>query len=190
MNYRQKVCAKSLAALFNRTFYQRYNTQLVGGGHEPEYIPVGEKVNYHRIIFTRDYVASALHEIAHWCIAGKLRREQHDYGYWYIPDGRSASEQANFEKVEAKSQALEWIFTQAAGCRFSISIDNLDNTESLYAGPSERFKNNIANNAKYYCEGGLNDRALIWLTALVSEYSNSDVSECLSLKHYTLDELS
>lgn len=189
MNFRQKVCAKSLIALFNQTFYQHYNTQLIGGGHEPEYIPAGEEINYHRVIFTRDYIASALHEIAHWCIAGKQRREQHDYGYWYIPDGRSASEQADFEKVEAKSQALEWVFTQATNSRFRISIDNLDNSGNLYNGPSERFKNNIANCAKYYCEGGLNQRALTWLTALVSEYSNSDVSECLSLKHYTIDAL-
>ncbi len=191
MNSNQKVCDKRLIKLFNRTFYQSHNTQLVGGGQEPEYIPADQKVDHHRVIFTHDYSASALHEIAHWCIAGEVRRQQHDYGYWYIPDGRSVSEQANFEKVEAKSQALEWIFTQAIGCQFRVSIDNLDNTASRCDGPSERFKTNIVSCAKHYCEGGLNDRALAWVAVLMSEYSNNaDVSECLDSQRYSINALS
>ncbi len=40
-----------------------------------------------------DFFASALHEISHWCVAGKARREQVDFGYWYCPDGRDAMTQ-------------------------------------------------------------------------------------------------
>ncbi len=177
--------------LFHEAFYQSHNTQLIGGGQEPEYIPANQEVEHHRIIFTYDYVASALHEIAHWCIAGKQRRQLHDYGYWYTPDGRSAREQAEFERVESKSQALEWIFTQAVGARFRISVDNLDNMASRCDGPSERFKHNIVECAKCYCGGGLNDRALTWIAVLGAEYnSNFDMAECLALKHYSINALS
>ncbi len=53
------------------------------------------------------FYASALHEIAHWCIAGENRCQQVDYGYWYEPNGRSEERQFEFEKVEVKPQALE-----------------------------------------------------------------------------------
>ena len=48
-----------------------------------------------------------------------------DYGYWYQPDGRDEQTQAEFEKVEVKPQALEWIFTQSLGQEFFLSTDNL-----------------------------------------------------------------
>jgi elongation factor P hydroxylase len=82
-------------------------------------------VLYHRIIFARGFYASALHEIAHWCVAGPERRLLEDFGYWYQPDGRSAELQAEFEKVEIRPQAYEWILAQSAGFAFSVSCDNL-----------------------------------------------------------------
>ena len=82
-----------LVDIFNQAFSDGYNTRLVKGGKEPEYLPADDDCHYHRIIFTRDYFASALHEIAHWCIAGEQRRQQHDYGYWYAPDGRNIQQQ-------------------------------------------------------------------------------------------------
>ncbi len=54
---------------------------------------------------SRTVFASALHEISHWCIAGKARRELVDFGYWYCPDGRDAMTQSQFEDVEVKPQA-------------------------------------------------------------------------------------
>ena len=70
--------------------------------------------------------ASALHEISHWCVAGKARREQVDFGYWYCPDGRDAMTQSQFEDVEVKPQAFEWLFCVAAGFPFNVSCDNLE----------------------------------------------------------------
>ncbi|MDI8993212.1 elongation factor P hydroxylase, partial [Salmonella enterica subsp. enterica serovar Anatum] len=39
------------------------------------YLPADAQVPYHRIVFAHGFYASALHEISHWCIAGKARRE-------------------------------------------------------------------------------------------------------------------
>ena len=117
---------RDLIRLFEACFYRDYNTRLIAGGDEPVYLPADAHNPSHRIIFTRDYFASALHEIAHWCIAGEARRQQQDYGYWYCPDGRDASQQAAFEKVEIRPQALEWAFNAACGSVFRVSTDNLD----------------------------------------------------------------
>jgi len=73
-----------------------------------------------------DFAASALHEIAHWCIAGRARRQLVDYGYWYRPPPCSEAEQQVFYAVEARTQALERIFAEGCGCEFRISPDNLE----------------------------------------------------------------
>ena len=104
---------RALCALFDRVFREDQNTVLVAGGEEPVYLPADERFPHHRIVFRHDYVASALHEVAHWCVAGAARRALTDYGYWYAPDGRSTERQAEFEAVEARPQALEWIFSSA-----------------------------------------------------------------------------
>ncbi len=56
----------------------------------------------------------------------RLRREQVDFGYWYCPDGRDAMTQSQFEDVEVKPQAFEWLFCVAAGFPFNVSCDNLE----------------------------------------------------------------
>lgn len=113
-----------LIALFDAEF-EPENTVLVRGEDEPIYLPADDDHPRHRVIFAHGFYASALHEIAHWCIAGAQRRLLVDYGYWYRPDGRDAAEQREFEQVEARPQALEWAFCIAAGKRFNVSVDNL-----------------------------------------------------------------
>ncbi|SIN76330.1 elongation factor P hydroxylase [Salinivibrio sp. ES.052] len=114
-----------LIRLFNQTFLATFNTELLLGGDEPIYLPLDAKHPHHRVIFARGFFASALHEIAHWTIAGEKRRQLEDYGYWYHPDGRDADTQAAFEAVEVKPQAIEWIFSVSCGFRFQVSCDNL-----------------------------------------------------------------
>ena len=114
-----------LVSLFDRCFAVDFNTRLVGGNPEPEYLPADVNNSAHRILFTRDYFRSALHETAHWCVAGADRRLLPDFGYWYAPDGRTADQQRVFEQAEVKPQALEWIFCAATGHRFDVSTDNL-----------------------------------------------------------------
>lgn len=98
------------------------NTRLVGGYDEPFYLagPPSE------IRFREDFLRSALHEVAHWCIAGAERRKQDDFGYWYCPDGRDQAQQQAFEQVEIRPQAIEAEFCQAIGIAFRPSQDNLN----------------------------------------------------------------
>ncbi|MDW6001499.1 elongation factor P hydroxylase [Vibrio mangrovi] len=117
---------QDLINIFNCTFSGRYNTRLVSGDDEPIYLPAGGPVSYHRIIFAHGFYASALHEIAHWCVAGPERRLLEDFGYWYEPDGRTREVQAAFELVEVRPQAYEWILSVSAGFPFSVSCDNLN----------------------------------------------------------------
>jgi elongation factor P hydroxylase len=133
--------------------------------------------------YTCDYPASALHEAAHWCVAGVQRRQLPDYGYWYAPDGRCVEQQAEFERVEVKPQALEWIFARACGRRFRISADNLAGG----LGPSEAFKSAIWRQVQDYCGGGINARAQAFACALAREFGRP---EPLSGALYQLADLS
>ncbi|CAH0525266.1 elongation factor P hydroxylase [Vibrio hippocampi] len=117
---------QDLISIFNQTFFSQYNTKLVRGDDEPIYLPADSDYDYHRIIFARGFYASALHEIAHWCVAGPERRLLEDFGYWYHPDGRSEQVQAEFEQVEIRPQAYEWILSMSAGFGFTVSCDNLN----------------------------------------------------------------
>lgn len=117
-----------LIHVFNQEFGPRYQTKLVRGDDEPIYLPVTETRSTAQIVFAHGYFASAMHELAHWCIAGKKRRGLVDFGYWYQPDGRDEAKQKEFESVEVKPQAMEWIL--AVSCRhpFRFSADNLNGT--------------------------------------------------------------
>lgn len=125
----------ALIQLFNQLFIDQ-QVQLVRGSHEPEYFPAhnGELA---RIEFAHGFFNSALHELSHWCIAGKARRQLSDFGYWYAADGRSEAQQRAFERVEIKPQALECLFTLACQRPFQVSQDNLfadfDTSHSTFA---------------------------------------------------------
>jgi elongation factor P hydroxylase len=120
-------------------------------------LPYGNK-----IFFTRDYFASALHEVAHWCIAGEQRRMQVDYAYWYAPDGRDAKQQASFEQAEIKPQALEWAFSLACNKSFKVSNDNLD----LSDHDSSQFTDAVKAQLMSYLKCGMPSRAKRFLERL------------------------
>lgn len=158
--------SNDLIQIFNQCFKETYNTVLVCGEDEPLYLPADEHRSYHTIYFAYGYFSSALHECAHWLIAGKTRRLQEDYGYWYVPDGRNAEQQALFQSVEVKPQALEWILSEAAGYRFQFSLDNLDGE----APQTEVFKQHVLQQKLHYQHHGLPLRAQIFHAALLSYY--------------------
>jgi len=157
--------SETVVRLFNQVFLKSYRTRLIGGGDEPEYIPASDTNSEHNIIFTRDYFASALHEIAHWCIAGKQRRQLADYGYWYAPDGRTDNQQQQFEVVEAKPQAVEWLFSQACGSHFRLSADNLNGEVAV----SDGFKKSVLNEVQAICTHQ-NSRAITFAMILAAHY--------------------
>lgn len=177
----QSAC-HTLVMLFEQVFGDTYNTRLVSGGLEPEYIPANKDVDFHRIVFAQDYFSSALHEIAHWCVAGEQRRLLSDYGYWYVPDGRNAQQQTAFEQVELKPQALEWMFSKASNIRFRVSADNLEAGSEA----SEGFKQAIVAQAQHYCTVGVNIRAGLFIDALSKCYQTTGV---YNASHYCLEDL-
>lgn len=115
---------RQIAGCFNGSLGRTHRVRLVGGAPEPLYLPGG--TGFATIRYTRDYAASALHELAHWCRAGARRRQVVDYGYWYVPPPRSAAAQSAFSRVEVSVQALESRLCAAAGVPFRVSVDDVD----------------------------------------------------------------
>lgn len=163
----------SVIALFDNTFYQSYNTRLVHANTDPEYLPAEADISFHRICFAHGYIASALHEIAHWCVAGEARRQLVDFGYWYAPDGRNAEQQKAFLQVEVKPQALEWVFSVACGKNFRISSDNLNGVELN----TDQFETDVIEQIHYWLEHGLPQRAGMWAQACAEAFGGSHYLE-------------
>jgi elongation factor P hydroxylase len=162
---------QDLMVLFNATFIKTENTVLVKGGHEPIYIPARHSQQHHQIVFAHGYFASALHEIAHWCIAGKQRRLLEDYGYWYQPDGRDSKQQVEFEKVEVKPQAIEWAFSCASGKLFTVSTDNVKGAAVDTQGFQEAVKRQIM----LYLKHGFPSRAAEFIGVLHRFYQTDNL---------------
>ncbi|WP_199915593.1 elongation factor P hydroxylase [Saccharobesus litoralis] len=159
---------QDLIKLFDSTFYQTYNTRLIKGDEEPIYIPANQTCDYNQIVFAHGYFASGLHEIAHWCVAGKQRRQLEDYGYWYLPDGRDNQQQADFEKVEIRPQAYEWILSEAAQFNYRVSCDNLNGS----AEPDRHaFRQKIRNEVAIILEQGLPPRVAALVDSLAKFYN-------------------
>ena len=115
---------------------------------------------------------SALHEVAHWCIAGDARRQQTDYGYWY-ESARDREAQRRFEQMEIRPQALEWIFCEAAGVGFRVSQDNFD----AAAVEPTRFRKEVRDAAVDWLRRGLPDRAGTFIAALRSRADRPEITE-------------
>lgn len=170
---------EDLIRLFNHSFEKSYNTRLERGGDEPLYLPASENKPYHAIFFAHGFFSSALHECAHWFIAGEARRQLVDFGYWYQPDGRNAAQQKIFEQVEVKPQAIEWILSKAANHPFRASIDNLQGEETN----SNTFKKAIHGQVNIYLQTGLPARAEIFRQA-IGKFYGGDLS--LSLEAFNV----
>lgn len=173
---------QDLITLFDECFASEYNTRLIKGDDEPVYLPADEKRSYNAIFFAHGFFSSALHECSHWLIAGEERRKLVDFGYWYMPDGRTAEQQQLFQQVEVKPQAMEWILSKAAGHKFRVSIDNLNGAES----DTLAFKQAIHTQVQHYCHNGLSPRAHQFRTALCSFYNKGTL---LNSEDFKLEEI-
>ena len=155
--------------VFNDCFADSCNTRLLGGAVEPFYQPAAGSDDYHTLYYRADFFASALHEVAHWCIAGAQRRLQPDFGYWYAPEGRSVEQQNSFELVEYKPQALEWFFSQACAYRFQVSPDNPDLARAGLLDITS-FQRRVVAQALAWQRVGLPTRAGVFYSALCHEF--------------------
>lgn len=156
-----------LVHVFEQTFSEKWRTKLIFGASEPFYETAKNHHDFHKIYCRSDFFSSGLHEIAHWCIAGKSRLQIDDYDYWYKPDGRNLGEQKEFEKVEIKPQALEKLFCESINYKFIVSADNLH----LCSYSMDEFEKNVALQAKkYIIENNLPPRARLFIEALKKFY--------------------
>ncbi|GLP96584.1 elongation factor P hydroxylase [Paraferrimonas sedimenticola] len=171
---------EDIIGLFNQCFLTSHNTELVSGVGEPIYLPATETQRHHRIEFANGFYQSALHEIAHWCQAGEQRRQQVDYGYWYIGDGRNKQQQAAFETVEIKPQAIEWGLSVCCGMAFNVSSDNLD------GAPVNRlaFQHQVYDQVRDYLVNGFPKRAQVLMQAMCRHYFDAKLEQRLTLEHF------
>lgn len=159
-------CYNDLILIFNQLFLNSENTELIKGGDDPIYLPASNLHPRHRLCFAHGFYASALHEISHWCIAGAKRRLKEDFGYWYLPDSRNAQQQADFEYLEIKPQAIEWAFSIVANKTFQVSVDNLDGV----SGDRFAFQEKVRQQLIHYVEQGFPPRAQAFIDALIEFY--------------------
>ncbi len=163
--------AARLERVFDRCFLQDYHTCLRGGAPEPLYCPGNREDRPGILWYREDFFASALHEVAHWCIAGEARRRQVDFGYWYAPDGRDAVQQAAFEAVESRPQALEWYFSLACRYHFRLSADNLD-AGGGHLPDTTAFRRRVCAQALQWQQRGMPRRAQRFFLALCAEFGS------------------
>lgn len=161
----------ALEQLFFNEFYADYRTRLQGGAEEPLYLASEQSNTDHIIFYREDFFASALHEVAHWCIAGEQRRLKNDFGYWYNEDGRGHREQLAFERVEVKPQAIEMLFSEACQFPFQLSQDNLTNMNS----DGKAFRDQVFSQVETYNEQGLPLRAHQYYCALKNAFDKHDI---------------
>lgn len=172
-----------IEAIFNRTFSVSENTRLIGGAAEPYYQPADANCRYHRIFYREDFVASSLHECAHWLVAGEVRRLLPDWGYWYAPDGRDQAQQALFEQLEVKPQAVEWLLSCACRLPFAVSLDN--HGES--AGDGAKLKDSVYARAQWLCKQGLSGRTRQFFAVLAQAFGGALDERSLTLSRKDLD---
>ncbi len=160
--------AQRIAAVFNTLFAEPYRTVMQGGGREPLYEPPTAH-STGRVIYTQDYPCSALHEAAHWCLAGAARRLRRDYGYWYVPGPRDVTQRARFFAAELPVQSLEAAFARAAGVRFVISADD-------FAAPAcefDAFAERVQQRIESMSIASLPQRARAFHTALTQTFADA-----------------
>ena len=108
-----------------------------------------------------------------------------DFGYWYYPDGRTASQQQQFQSVEIKPQALELLFSMACSYPFRVSIDNLNSVEQsgeTAANDEQMFAQKVYQQALEFLRQGLPERPQVFLNALGDYYSTNTISAELTAR--------
>lgn len=176
----ERVAASDISSrvsqTFNGLFATSARTVMVGGGAEPLFLPASCD-RPARLVFTRDYVSSALHEAAHWCIAGAARRRLIDYGYHYYAPPRTAAQRQRFFTLERCCQALELLFATAAGQTFQVSIDDLDApSDRAIATSAANFDTEVRAAAIAMDARGLPPRAAQLRDALAAEFNSNRVT--------------
>lgn len=177
------VTAAAIVGVFNARVGPDYRTVLRGGAAEPFYRPSPDPAQPHQLHFREDFVSSSLHELAHWLVAGPARQLLPDWGYWYAPDGRDAGQQAAFEAVEVRPQALEWLLHKACRLPFRVSLDNLGD----HAGDGAGFRDRVHAMASTLHQVGISPRAEALYAALAAAFGGPADWRTISFRREELE---
>ena len=82
--------------------------------------------------------------------------------------------QLAFAEVEVKPQAIEWLFSVAAGIAFNFSADNLNEGGSVIGLQWRQFQSRVANMASSLSKTGLPRRADAFISRLAQFYGTGD----------------
>ena len=91
----------------------------------------------------------------------------------YCPDGRDAQTQSQFEDVEVKPQALDWLFCVAAGYPFNVSCDNL---EGDFEPDRVVFQRRVHAQVMDYLTNGIPERPARFIKALQNYYHTPELT--------------
>jgi elongation factor P hydroxylase len=164
---------EQLIEIFDGCFADDFNTRLIKGDDEPIYLPADARFRITASSLPTAF-ASGLHEISHWCIAGKRVAS-----WWTSVTGTArtddAATQGQFEDVEVKPQALEWLFCVAAGFPFNVSCDNL---EGDFEPDRIVFQRRVHAQVMEYLEKGIPERPARLIEALQNYYHTPVTAEC------------
>jgi elongation factor P hydroxylase len=161
-----QISSYAIEYCFDRLFFGSFRTRLRGGFPEPEYLPAGAR-GVAELRYREDYARSALHEVAHWCVAGLPRHALVDFGYWYSAGERDLEQQLAFCQFEARPQALEWIFCTAAAVEFRPSLDNLSLDSPAAQVAQARLVEGIVREAEDLLQRGLSQRPAMFVSSLL-----------------------
>lgn len=156
-----------IAQLFNSCFAATEQTRCSGGADEPLYRPA-RAGRCAQLQYRGDHAASALHEISHWCLAGRGRRQLLDFGYNYVATPRSLVAQVRFLRSEIRPQALERLFARQAGILFRCSFDDV---EDRFLALRPGFEAAVKITSEQFERHGVAPRAQQFLAALRSGVS-------------------
>ena len=144
---------REIAGCFNVGLGRQHRVRLVGGACEPEYLPENDS-RWAVLRYSHDFARSALHELAHWCIAGRARRKRVDFGYRYQPPPRTQLQHESFVRVEIPVQALELLLCTSCHVPFRVSVDDVADALNR----ERDFADAVADYAQRYIHSGLPPR--------------------------------
>ncbi len=171
MSFEQKRLDE-VVNIFHHLFGKKEHVRLCYGADEPFYQAAMNEQP--AVIYSRsNFLSSALHEIAHWCLAGKERRALDDFGYWYFPEGRSKEQQMAFESVEVKPQAIECLLSLACGHPFKVSLDDFSQHSHR-----EDFEKRVLHQAYLYYHKGLPQDAQSLFDQLMAAFWDNQQPTC------------
>ncbi len=137
-------------------------------------LPADAEVPYNRIVFAHGFYASAIHEISHWCIAGKARRELVDFSATGIARmGVMPKRKASLKMLKRSRRHSTGCSVLAAGYPLNVSCDNL---EGDFEPDRVVFQRRVHAQVMDYLANGIPERPARFIKALQNYYHTPELT--------------